>query len=180
MAFAASANQKTPAVKAKEAEALSDPVIERLAEKFLFREARLIDEHRYDEWLSLWADDGIYWIPCRHEDTDPTRQVSIIFDNRAKLGDRIARFKSGAVLAQDPKSRMRRVISNVEVERTGDNELTVESNFILVEARVDLQQVWGGRSIHNLRESGGEFRIARKKVLLVNSELEMPVLQFLI
>jgi len=159
---------------------LSESMIEKLAEKFLYREARLVDEHRYDEWLSLWADDGIYWIPCRHEDDDPARQVSIVYDNRAKLGDRIARFKSGAVLAQVPKTRLRRVISNIEVTHGGGNELAVESNFILVEARDGMQHVWCGRSIHALRETGGDFRIARKKVLLVNSDLEIPVLQFLI
>jgi 3-phenylpropionate/cinnamic acid dioxygenase small subunit len=159
---------------------LSDPEIDKLVERFLYREARLVDEHYYEEWLSLWSDDGIYWIPCRHEDADPSRQVSLIYDNRAKLGDRIARFKSRAVLAQDPPSRMRRLISNIEIERDSENELRVESNFILVEARAGQQQVWCGRSFHTLRESSDALRIARKKVLLVNSEQEMPNLQFLI
>jgi benzoate/toluate 1,2-dioxygenase subunit beta len=148
-------------------------------EKFLFREARLMDEHRYQEWLTLWTSDAVYWLPCGHEDTDPLRQVSIIYDNRAKLEDRINRLQSGSVLAQDPKPRMRRVISNVEVERAGE-ETTVNSNFILVQARGASQYTWCGRSIHKLREQDGGIKIAHKKVLLVNSEQEMPVLQFLI
>lgn len=148
--------------------------------KFLFREARLMDEHRYEEWLELWAGDGVYWVPCGHEDTDPLRQVSIIYDNRAKLGDRVSRLKSGSVMAQDPKPRMRRVISNIEVERAGDIETNVESNFILVQARGGEQLTWCGRTIHKLREQDGGIKIAHKKVLLVNSEQEMPVLQFLI
>ena len=156
--------------------ALSESVIE----KFLFHEARLADEQHYDEWLSLWTDDSVYWIPCRHDDSDPLRQVSIIYDNRAKLGDRIERFKSGAVLAQDPKAQIRRVISNIEIEAKGDSDITVDSNFVLVEARGSHQHVWCGRSIHGLRAAGGELKIARKKVLLVNSDQEMPVLQFLI
>lgn len=159
---------------------MSAPVIEKLVERFLYREARLVDEHCYDEWLSLWSDDGIYWIPCRHEDTDPLRQVSVIYDNRAKLGNRIARFKSGSVLAQDPPSRMRRLISNIEVERKSENELAAELNFILVEARASQQQIWCGRSFHTLRGASDALKIARKKVLLVNSEQEMPILQFLI
>lgn len=159
---------------------MSDPVIEKLVEKFLYREARLVDEHRYDEWLSLWSDDGIYWIPCRHEDTDPLRQVSIVYDNRAKLGDRIARFNSRAVLAQDPPSRMRRLISNIEIEPGTENKLKVESNFIVVEARGGRQEVWCGRAFHTLQTSNDAFKIALKKVLLVNSEQEIPNLQFLI
>ncbi len=149
-------------------------------EKFLFREARLMDEHRYEEWLALWTGDAVYWVPCGHEDTDPLRQVSIIFDNRAKLGDRVARLQSGSVMAQDPKPRMRRVISNVEVERAGEREATVGSNFVLVQARGGAQVTWCGRSIHKLREQDGDIKIAHKKVMLVNSEQEMPVLQFLI
>jgi benzoate/toluate 1,2-dioxygenase beta subunit len=149
-------------------------------EKFLFREARLMDEHRYEEWLALWTGDAVYWVPCGHEDTDPLRQVSIIFDNRAKLGDRVARLQSGSVMAQDPKPRMRRVISNVEVDRTGEREATVGSNFVLVQARGGAQLTWCGRSIHKLREQDGGIKIAHKKVMLVNSEQEMPVLQFLI
>jgi benzoate/toluate 1,2-dioxygenase subunit beta len=149
-------------------------------ERFVFREARLMDEHRYEEWLALWTSDAVYWIPCAHEDTDPLRQVSIIYDNRAKLGDRIARLQSGSVLAQDPKPRMRRVISNLEIERTTATEATVESNFVLVQARGANQYVWCGRSTHRLREQDGGIRIAHKKILLVNSDQEMPVLQFLI
>jgi benzoate/toluate 1,2-dioxygenase subunit beta len=149
-------------------------------ERFLFREARLMDEHCYEEWLTLWTDDAVYWVPCGHEDTDPARQVSIIYDNRAKLGDRVARLKSGSVMAQDPKPRMRRVLSNVEIERSSDTEATVGSNFILVQVRGEQQITWCGRSIHKLRSQDGGIRIAHKKVLLVNSEQEMPVLQFLI
>src|SRR2546430_16484344 len=83
-------------------------------ETFLYREARLIDEHRYDEWLSLWTDDGIYWVPCNQDDTDPARQVSIIYDDRVRLGDRVAGLKSGAAGAQEAKSRMRRGVATPE------------------------------------------------------------------
>ena len=130
--------------------------------QFLFREARLMDEHRYEEWLTLWADDGVYWVPCGHEDTDPLRQVSIIYDNRTKLGDRVARLQSGSVMAQDPKPRMRRIISNVEVERAGDAEATVGSNFLLIQARGGAQLIWCGRSIYKLSREASGFKIAHK------------------
>jgi benzoate/toluate 1,2-dioxygenase beta subunit len=149
-------------------------------ETFLFHEAELADEHRYEEWLSLWTDDAIYWVPSDIDDTDPLRQVSLIYDNRAKLGDRIARLKSGTVLAQDSKPRMRRVISNLKIGPTSESQTKVESNFLLVEARSGHQHIWCGRSIHTLREQNGELKLAQKKVLLVNSSQEMPVLQFLI
>jgi 3-phenylpropionate/cinnamic acid dioxygenase small subunit len=148
--------------------------------KFLYLEARLMDEHRYEEWLSLWADDGVYWVPNRHEDTDPTRQVSIIYDNRTKIGDRVARLLSGTVLPQDPPPRNRRIVSNIEIEQDTGSDVTVASNFLLVQARGSQQFIWCGRTIHKLRREGGALKLAHKKVLLVNSEQEMPVLQFLI
>ena len=149
-------------------------------EEFLFHEARLADEHRYDEWLSLWTDDAIYWVPCQDEDTDPSRQVSLIYDNRARLGERIARLKSGTVLAQDPKPLMRRVISNIVIGPASGTEVKVESNFVLIEARGRGQNIWCGRSIHTLRRQDDNLKMVEKKVLLVNSGQEMSVLQFLV
>lgn len=149
-------------------------------EAFLYREARLIDEHRYDEWLSLWTDDGIYWVPCNEDDTDPARQVSIIYDDRVRLGDRVARLKSGAAWAQEPKSRMRRVIANLEIEEGENGEVSVASNFILAELRRHMQNLWAGRTIHKLRPENGDFKIVYKKVMLVNNDEEIPALVFLI
>jgi 3-phenylpropionate/cinnamic acid dioxygenase small subunit len=149
-------------------------------ETFLFREARLADEHRYEEWLSLWTDDAIYWVPCDGDDTDPLHQVSLIYDDRARLGERIARLKSGTVLAQQPKPRMRRVISNIEIGPASEMEVKVESNFVLIEARGRGQNIWCGRSIHRLRQQDGILKMVEKKVLLVNTGQEMPVLQFLV
>ena len=139
-----------------------------------------MDEGRYEEWLALWTDDGVYWVPCNHDDIDPMREVSIIYDDRQRLGERVDRLKSGSVLAQEPKPRMRRVISNIEVVARTGAEVTVHSNFILGVARFGTQQIWMGRSIHRLRGEGAALKIAHKTVLLINSDQEMPLLQFLI
>jgi benzoate/toluate 1,2-dioxygenase beta subunit len=153
---------------------------EREAERFLYREARLMDEHQYDEWLSLWAQDCLYWVPCRHEQEESDYSVSVIYDRRTRLEDRIARLKSGEVLAQDPPPRMRRLLSNIEVTASTADEVTVDSNFMLIQARNSEQILWCGRSIHTLRRENSLLKISKKKVLLVNSEQELPPLQFLI
>jgi 3-phenylpropionate/cinnamic acid dioxygenase small subunit len=159
-----------PAAKRAEAE----------IELLLYREARLMDEGRYDEWLSLWTDDALYWVPCNHDDIDPMRDVSLIYDDRVRLGERVDRLKSGSVLAQQPKPRMRRVVSNIEVAAREGGETVVHSNFMLGIARPTGQQVWIGRSIHRLRSGVDGLKIAHKKVLLINSDMEMPLLQFLV
>jgi benzoate/toluate 1,2-dioxygenase subunit beta len=149
-------------------------------ENFIFREARLADEGSYEEWLSLWTDDAVYWVPCSDGDTDPTRNVSLIYDNKARLEDRVARLASGTVLAQDSKPKIRRLISNFEIEERSNTETKVESNFIIVEARGLSQYTWCGRSVHILRKLGEELKIVRKTVFLVNADQEMPSLHFLV
>jgi benzoate/toluate 1,2-dioxygenase beta subunit len=149
-------------------------------ETFLSYEARLMDEGRYREWLDLWTDDARYWVPCNDDDIDPATQVSIIYDDRDRLTQRVERLLTGSVLSQQPRPRMRRVISNIDVDATSPAEISVEHNFILVIARGGTKQLWAGRSIHTLRRAEGSLRIARKKVLLIDNDQEIPLLQFLI
>jgi benzoate/toluate 1,2-dioxygenase subunit beta len=148
-------------------------------ERFLYQEARLMDEHRYDEWESLWTDDALYWVPCNADDIDPTRHVSIIYDDRRRIGHRIARLKTGEACAQDPPSRLRRLISNIEIGEAEHGEVEVRSNFIVIEVRQD-QRMWAGAAVHRLRLVDGDMKMARKKVLLVNNDRELPPLAFLI
>lgn len=149
-------------------------------ESFLYREARLMDENAYDEWLSLWTDDALYWVPCNRDDSDPLREISAIYDDRTRLQGRIDRLKSGVAYAQDPKSRMRRLISNIEIEDADNGELIVSSNFMLVELRRSKQDLFAGRTIHRLRPEGDSFRICHKKVLLVNNDEVIDNLTFLV
>lgn len=148
-------------------------------EEFLFYEAKLIDEHLYDEWLGLWTEDGLYWVPCNTDDADPARQAMIIYDNRARLGERIYRLTSGAAWAQQPRSRTRRLISNVEV-RPNDGGYVVESNCIIAELRRSRQDIFAARMLHTLRPVGESFQIALKKVLLLNNDEPIDNLTFLV
>jgi 3-phenylpropionate/cinnamic acid dioxygenase small subunit len=148
---------------------------------FLYREARLVDEHRYHDWLTLWeSSDTLYWVPCNEDDIDPRRQVSIIYDDRDRLAQRVERLLSGSVLAQQPVPKMRRVVSNIELEQEAPDLLAVRSNFILATARAGRQELWAGQALHRLRVHSGAHRIVSKKVLLNNSDQEIPLLQFLI
>lgn len=150
-------------------------------EAFIYREARLMDELDYDAWFALWDEDGVYHVPVDHDAGPGRRQVSIINDDYVRLEQRIDRLKTGSVLALDgQRGAMRRVVSNVEIMREKKGEIEVGSNFILGIARTAEQQLWIGRSLHLLRPSDDDYRIARKTVLLINSAREIPLLQFLI
>jgi len=155
----------------------------RAAVEFLYREARLADEARYAEWLALWTDDGVYWVPATTDPgADPDRHLSHIYDNRARLDTRVNLLRSGHRYSQEPASLMRRLVSNVEVASEG-GELVAESNFILAELSVQAgheMHWWAGRVTHRLRRVGDELRMSRKKVVLVNAAEPLPNLSFLI
>jgi 3-phenylpropionate/cinnamic acid dioxygenase small subunit len=150
-------------------------------EAFLYKEARLADENRYDEWAALWTDDAIYWLPANSDDYDPHQHISIIYDDRERLQDRVDRLKSGAAWAQEPRSRIRRVVSNIEIEPPTDNgEVSVSSNFVLGDLRRGLQAVYFARQIHRLRPSAEGLKLAYKKVMLLNNNEPIHNLSFLI
>jgi benzoate/toluate 1,2-dioxygenase subunit beta len=152
----------------------------RRIEAFLFREARLLDERRYLEWERLWTDDAIYWVPSEYDDYDPTTRVSLIYDDRGTLAKRIARLTGPDSHAEQPPAHVRRLVSNVEVTRHDAEVVVVESNFIAVCARGDVQETWAGRSTHHLLPVGdGDFAIESKKVVLVNCMSVLPHLPFL-
>jgi len=149
-------------------------------EDFLYREARLMDSHAYDEWLALWADDGLYWIPSNDDDIDPQRHVSIVYENKPRLEDRIIRLKSGVAYAQDPKSRLSRVVSNVEVEEGENNEIVVHCTFNLTALRRSKMDTFAGHVLYRLRPYESSFKIVYKKVLLVNNDEVINNMTFLV
>jgi benzoate/toluate 1,2-dioxygenase subunit beta len=152
--------------------------------EFLYREARLADEARYAEWLALWTDDAVYWVPATTDPAaDPNQHLSHIYDNRGRLETRIKLLQTGHRYSQEPASSMRRLISNIEVAPAENDELVAESNFALAELAVQARREmhwWVGRAKHRLRRAGGELRICRKTVVLVNAAEPLPNLSFLI
>lgn len=146
--------------------------------QFVFLEARLADESRYREWEELWDDDALYWVPM-HENTDPQREISYIYDNRPRIAKRVAQLNTGLRHAQSPPSKMRRMLSNSEVlDRAGDT-VTVGSNFVLYEYRYTMT-IWAGRVLHTLALGGDRIRMRRKIVHLVNGDAPVSNLAFLI
>jgi len=145
---------------------------------FVNREARLADEARYSEWESLWADDGVYWVPM-HPDDDPARTIGYVYDNRARIKSRIAQLNTGVRHSQTPPSTMRRLISNFEDGGRDGADHVVESNFVLYEYRYHLT-TWAGRYIHRIRETDDGLRLAGKTVHLVNAGGPLPTMSFLI
>ncbi len=152
--------------------------------EFLYREGRLADEACYAEWLAMWTDDAVYWVPATTDpDADPETRLSHVYDNRARLETRIKLLQTGHRYSQEPASRMRRLISNIEVAEGNGAELVAGSNFILAELSIQARPEmhwWVGRATHHVRRVDGPLRMSLKKVVLINAAEPLPNLSFLI
>lgn len=150
-------------------------------ERFLYREAALMDAHEYDRWLALWqGEDILYWVPCNDDDQDPKTSIAIIYDKRQAIEDRVQRMKDKTAHAFRPRAKLLRTVSNIVAVSKTRGELVVSSHFTLGELRVGVQNIWFGRAIHTLDDTEAGFRIRSKKVLLLNNDAPMPNLTFLV
>jgi len=152
----------------------------RTIEAFVYREARLADDHDYDAWEELWTDDAIYWVPVDGEGTDPLTTMSIVYDNRNRIRTRMNQLRTGKRYSQAPRSTLRRIVGNVEVLGTDGDDVVVGANFILIEAREARNETLGGRVTYRLREVDGQLRLAMKKIVLVGNDGAVPSLGYII
>ena len=147
-------------------------------EEFLYHEAALLDERRFEEWLELFTEDALYWIP-QGDEADPVHRVSIAYDDRRRLHERVLRLGSGFAYAQDPPSRTCHLVGNVRVHEA-DGELDVASSLIVAEVRRNAQNIFAGHVEHRLLPDGDGYRIRRKVIRLVNSDVPLGNVSFLI
>lgn len=148
--------------------------------QFLFKEARLQDEHDYDAWESLWTDDGVYWIPANGEGGDPEQEMSILYDNRSRIALRVRQFHTGKRYSQTPRSPLRRVVSNVEILAADGDLIRVTANALVFEAHARADTLWSSRNEFELRRVDGELRLAKKTVVLTNNAKALFSMAFLI
>jgi benzoate/toluate 1,2-dioxygenase beta subunit len=150
------------------------------AEEILFEEARLLDAGRYDDWFAMFTDDAIYWLPCNGEGIDPNREISLVYDDHARLRDRVDRLNSGVAHAQSPPSKTCRLISNVQIRQVSPDTAAITSAFLLYELRQSRQRIFAGHYLHRLRLENDGWKIAWKKAVLVNNDEVIDNLTFIV
>ncbi|MEU6580558.1 3-phenylpropionate/cinnamic acid dioxygenase subunit beta [Nocardia sp. NPDC046763] len=147
---------------------------------FAAREARLLDEERYPEWLALFTEDATYWVPGienrgrhDHSGTHAPHRMAYFDDTVADLRHRVDRFTAPTAWAEDPATRHLHVISNIEVESCEvPGELTVRSVFVNYRGQGGTDSaILYGRRIDRLRRVDGRLRIAARKVVLSHATL---------
>ena len=160
----------------------------REVEQFLYREARMLDDRRFRDWLTLFTDDVRYWMasrtnrypksskaiaildPDRYVEDDIGREdeLAILDETKETLTGRVDRLDTGMAWAEDPPSRTRHMISNIEVEPgDAESEIRVFSNFIVYRSRAETEQdFYVGARRDVLRRVDGEWKIAHRKLIL--------------
>src|SRR5213596_1740191 len=142
-------------------------------DQLLVREAWLLDHQRLDEWLGLFTDDAVYWVPLQMDQAEPFTTASLIYDDRRLLEVRVRQFQHPRAHARVPAPRTVHQIGNVRVLEADGPDARVGSTLVLVEYRRERQRVWGAVVEHRLRRTAQGLRIAAKRVDLVNSEAEL-------
>jgi len=142
-------------------------------EEFLFHEAALLDEWRLDEWLALLTSDARYEVPSNDRpDADPASTLFTIADDMARIRGRVTRLKDRNAHAESPRSRTRRMISNVRIVGRSGRDLRVEANFVVYRFRRDESiREYVGRYRYVLRAERGALKIARRQAVLDALEL---------
>ncbi|QDK35719.1 aromatic-ring-hydroxylating dioxygenase subunit beta [Sphingomonas sp. IC081] len=145
-------------------------------EQFLYAEAGLLDDRRFEDWLALMADDVVYQMPLR---TDRIRrderrlkaiaeEVKIFDDNLERLRTRVKRLRSGTAWSDDPRARVRHLISNVQISRGQQpEEIEVISVFLVYVSRMDEEPTLFSGQRHDVLRSdaNGGWKIARRVVI---------------
>jgi len=147
--------------------------------RFIYREARLLDEKRFDEWYELFTEDAYYWVPLSPGQTDPVEHNSLAYEDKLLLKLRIERLKQPTAYSQKPASRCLHVLQVPEVEKSdpAGGEFLTRTAFIYTETRGDESQRYAATAWHTLVRSDAGLRIRLKRVDILNADAALPSIQ---
>jgi 3-phenylpropionate/cinnamic acid dioxygenase small subunit len=146
---------------------------------FVYHEARLIDEQRFDEWLALFADDGRYWMPLEYGQTDRRLTASLMDEDLFLLRLRVERLAGNRTYSQKPRSRCHHVLQQpqIDVFDPDSNRYVLWTPMHYVETRQDRQDLYAAWATHELAVIAGSLRIQLKRVDLVNCDAAFGSIQ---
>lgn len=149
---------------------------------FVVREARLLDQHRLEDWLDLFTEDGHYWMPLEQGQSDPRLTTSLMYEDKLLLKIRIERLRGKATYSQSPKSRCHHVLQIPQVDERDDQErrYVTWTPMHYVESRGDEQTLYAAWVTHHLTAVEGEIKIRLKRVDLVNCDSALGSIQLFV
>ena len=150
--------------------------------RFVYREARLLDEKRFDEWYELFTEDGYYWVPLAPDQVDPLDYTSLAYEDKLLLKLRIERLKSPRAFSEQPPTRCHHLLQVPEVERSdaAAGEHVVRTQYIYTESHGDEQQMYACTAFHTLTVVDGTLKIRLKRVNLLNCDAALPSIRLFV
>ena len=136
-------------------------------EDFLYEEAALLDEWRLQEWLELLTEDAAYYIPSTDlPDGDHRTTLFLVADDAVRLRSRVKQLLGKSAHAETPRSRTRRLLSNVRIRKVEGNSITVTANFVVYRLRVEQMDTYVGRYEYILVQQHGSLKIRERRAIL--------------
>jgi len=164
--------------------ASTDIVTERQLIDFVVREARLLDDRRYEEWNALFIDESFYWVPLTPGQPDGVNHTSHLYEDKLLRELRIERLKSPRAFSQQPPTRSLHLLQTPTVEAADavpPGEHLVRTVFQYTESQGDEMNSFVGVCWHRIVvDEGGALRIKQKRVDLINSDAALPAVQLFI
>ncbi len=142
---------------------------------FYTREAWLLDERRLRDWLDLFTDDVLYFMPRRknvprreaHRELSGLGDLAILEEDKRYLQMRVARLDSGMAWAEDPPSRTRHIVANLEAEALESGEVKARTAFLVYRSHLETDhQLLSGYRDDVLRRVDGGWKVARRTIVL--------------
>lgn len=149
----------------------ADPMLNFAVSQYLYREAGLLDAREWEKWEELFTDEGMYWVPLQHGQTDPLNYASIFYEDAIMRDVRMRRLEELRAWSQQPITRTARIIGNVQVlEQSADN-LRVRSTFQMTEWRKGREKrQLAGHYTHDLTGPTGDWKIKLKRIDLIDCD----------
>jgi len=150
--------------------------------EFVYREARLLDEKRFDEWYELFTDDARYWMPLTRGQPDAETHTSLFYEDKLLLKVRIERLRHPNAYSQQQPSFCQHVLQQPALESSDPaaGVFVMRTPFVYVETQLDTQIVLAGVAYHNLIHRDDALRIRLKKIELLNCDAALPAIQMLL
>lgn len=147
---------------------------------FLHREARLLDDRAWDEWLTCYSPQAVYWMPAWDDDDqtvdDPQREISLIYyPNRDGLKDRVFRIKTERSGASMPEPRTHHQISNIEITGSDEGAIEVRFNWHTLSHRYQETLSFFGTSFYTIDATSDRPLITNKKIVLKNDYIRQVI-----
>lgn len=139
-------------------------------EQLLYRQAELLDDKNWQEWIDLFTPEGIYWMPPEPSYTTWEGMPAIFAEDRNLMTVRMKRLRHPDAWSQRPLWETNHIVSNVILEKETKDEIVVRSRFHMLELRRDDVRHFAGRYQHTLKKNGKGWAIKLQRVDMANAQ----------